>query len=106
MEFAPLDFFPTFTPSPIDYEEIEPELDLAKNDLDDSRSTLQEEESVSSNDTSSNDSKKSVKSTSSENHNMVKQLVITIKQMAGKYIKEIGCSVNSRDIILEVWRIF
>ena len=31
---------------------------------------------------------------------MVKQLVITIKQMAGKYIKEVGYNFTSREIIV------
>ena len=86
MEFAPLDFFPSFTSQPMDYEEVELDLDLAKNDVEDSGSTYHEEESASSLE-NSNSSKKTTKSNSSENHNMVKQLVITIKQMAGKLIK-------------------
>ena len=42
MEFAPLDFFPSFTSKPMDFEEAEAELDLAKNDMEDSGSTYLE----------------------------------------------------------------
>ena len=105
MEFAPLDFFPTFNRHEVDFEEMEPELELAKNDVEDSGSTVNEEDSVSASETYSS-SKKSLKSSSSENHNMVKQLIITIKQMTGKFVKEVGCSFNSREIIKETWRVF
>ena len=37
---------------------------------------------------------------------MVKQLVITIRQMVGKYIPDVGCSFTSRSIISEVWKVF
>ena len=84
---------------------MQPELELAKNDVEDSGSTVNEEDSVSVFETYSS-SKKSLKSSSSENHNMVKQLIITIKQMTGKFVKEVGCSFNSREIIMETWRIF
>ena len=98
MEFAPLDFFPSFTCQSVICEEPDLEIDLAKDDIECSRSTFQEEESSSYEISTS--SKKSLKSNSSENHNMVKQLIITIKQMAGKYIKEIGYSFSSREIII------
>ena len=37
---------------------------------------------------------------------MVKQLIITIKQMNGKFIEDIGCNYTSRQIISETWKIF
>jgi hypothetical protein len=36
----------------------------------------------------------------------VKQLIITIKQMEGKYVEEVGCSHTSRQIIAAVWKVF
>lgn len=37
---------------------------------------------------------------------MVKQLIITMRQMMGKYIQDIGCSYVTRQIITATWKIF
>ena len=104
MEFAPLDFFPTFNTPTMESSEFIPELELAKDDVESSASTFHEEENLSVSEPSDS-SKKAFKSSSSENHNMVKQLIITIKQMVGNYIKEVGCSFKSREIILATWKV-
>lgn len=105
MEFVPLDFFPSVKPNTIEYEEENFQLDLVKLTSEESGSTHLEEESLNSSETLTT-SKKSVGPSPSENHNMVKQLIITMKQMIGKNIEEVSCSYTSRPIIYATWKVF
>lgn len=105
MEFAPLDFFPTFSTPTRGPSDLVSEFQLAKDDIESSVSTFHDEDNLSVSDHSES-SKKSFKPCSSENHNMVKQLIITIKQMVGDNIQDVGCSFKSREIILATWKLF
>jgi hypothetical protein len=42
-------------------------------------------------------------SNSSKFHNMTKQLVITIKQIMAKFIKDLGSTATVRNIIKQLW---
>lgn len=43
------------------------------------------------------------RSVASEYHNMTKQLVITMKQIMSKHIKEVGSTASKRTIIHNIW---
>ena len=47
MEFAPLDFFPTFNTPTMESSEFIPELELVKDDIESSASTFHDEENRS-----------------------------------------------------------
>ena len=106
MEFTDPIFFTSYNQPEVEQEESFSEPSLEHKISNNSHSTTIFAEESLSHSSGTASSRRVFASKASENHNMVKQLIITMRQMMGKYIHDVGCNYNSRQIISAVWKVF